>query len=188
MERRGFLRLLGSCFPLVLAFLTAAVLAAPAGSLAAPAGPALGTDRAASAAMVLPQWGLTVTAVQRTGSAVTTAPQSGLAVRVVPQSGLTVTGLQSGLAVTAAQRSGLAVMALQSGLAVTAAQQSCLAATASSQRGHAAAVHLQADQPAAFPVATVASPPAVIAAAPRALRDTGSRAPAAPRGPPHLSA
>lgn len=120
MERRGFLRLLGSCFPLVLAFLTAAVLAAPAGSLAAPAGPALGTDRAASAAMTVSQWGLTV--------------------------------------------------------------------TASSQRGQAAAVHLQSDQPAAFPVATVASPPAAIAAAPRALRDTGSRAPAAPRGPPHLSA
>jgi hypothetical protein len=105
MRTRGFLRLLGSCFPLVLAFLAAAVLAAPAGPSF---GPALGSDRA-----------------------------------------------------------------------VSAAQQSAPAAT----------VHMDADQPAAVPLTVVVPPRAAIAAgAPQRLLDSGSRALAAPRGPPHLFA
>jgi hypothetical protein len=103
------MRLLSSCFPLVLAFLAAAVLAAPAG-------PCAGPDRTASAT-------------------------------------------------SAGQPAG------------------------SQQPGSSATVHLDADRAAAVPVAAIAAARTPVAAgASQALSDTGSRAPAAPRGPPYLFA
>jgi hypothetical protein len=105
MGKRGLWRLLSSCFPLVLAFLAAALLAAPAGP---------------------PH------AVEADGRAVASAP---------------------------------------------------------SQSGPAASAYLDADEPAAVPgPASPVRRTVIVVLAPRPLLDSGSRKPAAPRGPPHLFA
>jgi hypothetical protein len=89
----------------------------------------------------------------------------------------------------------VAAALLAPGLGVSAAPRASAGISVAGQAGPAgtaglaATVHVDAELPAAVAVEESAAVPAtVVAAAPRTPHDTGVRAPAAPRGPPHHSA
>jgi hypothetical protein len=80
----------------------------------------------------------------------------------------------------------VAAMLCTPGVSVSAAPSTSAGVSATVSAASAATLHVDADEPAALAVTEpVALRAPAVASAPRTLHDTGVRAHAAPRGPPH---
>jgi hypothetical protein len=178
MGTRGFLRLLGSCFPLVLAFLLATVLAVPGGPSF---GPARGADPAGSA----------VSAAALSASTIALSLPTEQAALVADPPAALVTGPPAARrqAAPPIRRSTPALAQVAPAARFASAEQTPAAQfTSAEQSGPAGSAHVYAALPLdTWPAAPVPARATFVVAS-RVLPDAGLRTPAAPRGPPHLFA